>query len=112
VEALRGLSLQVPRAPSADFWDATAPARRPRSGPARHGAPHQRSAVVFGLPADEQKASVDIRRRTGFVSDEKDLYDSMNVEEMIRFTARFSRAGVATSNSGISAGSSCRRTGR
>jgi ABC-2 type transport system ATP-binding protein len=32
---------------------------------------------------------VQIRRRTGFVSDDKDLYDFMAVEEMIRFTARF-----------------------
>src|SRR5204862_749352 len=36
-----------------------------------------------------QDASVEIRRRTGFVSDDKDLYDYMDVEEMIRFTAAF-----------------------
>ena len=52
---------------------------RPTSGQAR----------VFGLPADAPDASVEIRRRTGFVSDDKDLYDYMTVEEMIRFTAPF-----------------------
>lgn len=44
---------------------------------------------VFGLAADAPEASVAIRRRTGFVSDEKDLYDYMTVEQMIRFTAAF-----------------------
>ena len=46
-------------------------------------------ARVFGLPVDAQDASVEIRRRTGFVGEDKDLYDYMNVEEMIRFTAAF-----------------------
>ena len=32
---------------------------------------------------------MDIRRRTGFVSDDKELYDYMTVDEMIRFTAGF-----------------------
>ena len=44
---------------------------------------------MFGLPAGDEQASVEIRRRTGFVSDEKDLYDYMDVAEMIRFTAAF-----------------------
>jgi ABC-2 type transport system ATP-binding protein len=42
---------------------------------------------VFGLPAASSASSVAIRRRTGFVSEDKDLYDFMTVEEMIRFTA-------------------------
>jgi ABC-2 type transport system ATP-binding protein len=33
--------------------------------------------------------SAEVRRRTGFVSEEKDLYDFMTVAEMIRFTAPF-----------------------
>ena len=45
------------------------------------------------------RASVDIRRRTGFVSDDKDLYDFMTVAEMIRFTAPFFPPGAPTSNS-------------
>jgi len=52
---------------------------RPASGVAR----------VFGLAASEPKASVEIRRRTGFVSEDKDLYDSMTVEQIVRFTAAF-----------------------
>ncbi len=32
---------------------------------------------------------MDIRRRAGLVSEEKDLYDYMTVDEMIRFTAAF-----------------------
>jgi len=52
---------------------------RPTSGEAR----------VFGLPAEAPQASVEIRQRTGFVSEEKELYDFMTVEEMIRFTAAF-----------------------
>jgi ABC-2 type transport system ATP-binding protein len=44
---------------------------------------------VFGLAADAPESSVEIRRRTGFVSDEKDLYGYMSVAEMIRFTAAF-----------------------
>jgi ABC-type multidrug transport system, ATPase component len=46
-------------------------------------------AHVFGLRTDLQESSVDIRRRTGFVSDDKDLYGYFTVDEMIRFTAAF-----------------------
>src|SRR5262245_31834995 len=46
-------------------------------------------ALVFGLPADAEQSSVEIRRRTGFVSEDKDLDDSMTVEEIIRFTRGF-----------------------
>ena len=47
---------------------------RPTSGEAR----------VFGRAPDVQ-----VRRRVGFVSEEKDLYGYMSVAEMIRFTAPF-----------------------
>jgi ABC-2 type transport system ATP-binding protein len=90
VEALRGLSLQVPAGSIYGFLGRNGAGKtttikillgmaRPTSGHAR----------VFGLAADAPDASVDIRRRTGFVSDDKDLYDYMTVEEMIRFTAAF-----------------------
>jgi ABC-2 type transport system ATP-binding protein len=90
VEALRGLSLQVPAGSIYGFLGRNGAGKttaikvllgmaRPTSGRAR----------VFGLPADEDEASLDIRRRTGFVSDEKDLYDYMTVEEITRFTAAF-----------------------
>ena len=49
--------------------------------------PNRGQATVFGLRADAPDASVAIRHRTGFVSEDKDLYDFMTVEEMIRFTA-------------------------
>ena len=42
---------------------------RPTSGTAR----------VFGLDAAGQSSSVEIRARTGFVSEDKDLYDYMTV---------------------------------
>ena len=52
---------------------------RPTSGEAR----------VLGLPASAEQASVEIRRRTGFVSDDKELYHYLTVREMVRFTAGF-----------------------
>ena len=90
VEAVRGLSLQVPAGSITGFLGRNGAGKtttiklllgmaRPTSGHAR----------VFGLAADQDRASVDIRRRTGFVSDDKDLYDYMTVAEMIRFTAAF-----------------------
>ena len=90
VEALRGLTLQVPAGSICGFLGRNGAGKtttlklllgmaRPTSGDAR----------VFGLPANAQDASVAIRRRTGFVSDDKDLYGYMTVEDMIRFTAGF-----------------------
>ena len=90
VQALRGLSLQVPAGSIYGFLGRNGAGKtttikvllgmaRPTSGTAR----------VFGLPADAPSASVDIRRRIGFVSDDKDLYDYMTVDETIRFTAAF-----------------------
>jgi ABC-type multidrug transport system ATPase subunit len=90
IDALRGLSLQVPAGSIFGFLGRNGAGKtttikillgmtRPSSGSVR----------VFGLAADDQSSSVDIRRRTGFVSEDKDLYDSMTVEEMIRFTAPF-----------------------
>ena len=47
------------------------------------------TARVFGLAAGSPQSSVEIRRRSGFVSDEKDLYDNFTVDGIIRFTAPF-----------------------
>ena len=88
MEAVRGLSLQVSAGSIYGFLGRNGAGKtttikvllgmaRPTSGQAR----------VFGLAADAPEASVAIRRRTGFVSEDKDLYDFMTVEEMIRFTA-------------------------
>jgi ABC-2 type transport system ATP-binding protein len=90
VEALRGLNLRVPAGSIYGFLGRNGAGKtttikillgmtRPTSGQAR----------VFGLAADTPEASVDIRRRAGLVSEEKDLYDYMTVNEMIRFTAAF-----------------------
>jgi ABC-2 type transport system ATP-binding protein len=90
VEAVRGLNLQVPAGSIYGFLGRNGAGKtstikillgmaRPTSGRAR----------VFGLAADAQEASVEIRRRTGFVSEERDLYDYMTVEQMIHFTADF-----------------------
>ena len=90
VEALRGLSLQVPKGSICGFLGKNGAGKtttikvllgmcRPTGGEAR----------VFGLPAGNEQASVEIRRRTGFVSDDKELYNYVTVGEMVRFTASF-----------------------
>ena len=89
-EALRGLTLQVPEGSICGFLGRNGAGKtttikillgmtRPTGG----------QAQVFGLRADLPEASVGIRRRTGFVSEGKDLYGSMSVEEMIRFAVAF-----------------------
>ena len=72
--------------------------------------PTRGAARVFGLAADAPQASVEIRRRTGFVSDDKDLYDYMTVGEMIRFTAAFYPRWRRDLSSATCARSSCRPT--
>jgi ABC-2 type transport system ATP-binding protein len=90
IEALRGLNLQVPAGSIYGFLGRNGAGKtttiKVLLGMARAGSGHAR---VFGLPADAPAASVDIRRRTGFVSEDKDLYDYMTVQEMIDFTAAF-----------------------
>lgn len=90
VEALRGLSLQVPVGSICGFLGKNG-AGKTTTNKILLGMTHPTSgdARVFGLPAREQKSSVEIRRRTGFVSDDKDLYGYMTVAEMVRFTAAF-----------------------
>jgi ABC-type multidrug transport system ATPase subunit len=90
VEALQGLNLEVPAGSIYGLLGKNGAGKtttikvllgmtRPTSGRVR----------VFGLDASDAQASVDIRRRTGFVSEEKDLYDYMTVDETVRFTASF-----------------------
>jgi len=90
VEALRGLSLAVPAGSICGFLGRNGAGKtttikvllgmaRATSGTAR----------VFGVPAGSDIGGVDVRRRIGFVSDDKDLYDYMTVAETIRFTAAF-----------------------
>jgi ABC-2 type transport system ATP-binding protein len=89
-EALRGLSLQVPAGSIFGFLGRNGAGKTTTIklllGMAR---PTQGQARVFGLAADDPSASVGIRQRTGFVDENKALYDYMSVEEIIRFTASF-----------------------
>jgi ABC-2 type transport system ATP-binding protein len=90
VDALRGLSFSVPRGSVCGFLGRNGAGKtttlkillgltQPLAGTAR----------VFGLDPSVKNAGVEIRRRAAFVSDEKSLYDSMSVEDMVRFTASF-----------------------
>ncbi len=90
VEALRGVNLRVPAGSIFAFVGRNGAGKttvikillgmvRPGGGVAR----------VFGLAPGEPREGLEIRRRTGFVSEEKDLYDSMTIQEIIRFTAGF-----------------------
>ena len=89
-EAVRGLNLQVPAGSIYGFLGRNGAGKtttikmllgmaRPTSGTVR----------VLGLAADVPQSSVEIRRRTGFAGEDKDLYDYMSVDEMVRFTASF-----------------------
>ena len=90
VEALRGLDLNVPAGSICGFLGRNG-AGKTTTIKVLLGIAHPTSgeARVFGLPADAQETSVQIRRRTGFVSEDKDLYGYMTVEQMVRFTAAF-----------------------
>jgi len=47
------------------------------------------AARVFGLDAGDPAQSVEARRRIGFVTEDKELYPYMTVEQIIRFTRPF-----------------------
>jgi len=90
VEALRGLDLQVPAGSIFGFLGTNGAGKtttikvllgmaRATSGEAR----------VFGLSPAGIREGKEIRRRSAFVSDEKDLYDYLTVGEMIAFTRPF-----------------------
>ena len=90
IEAVRGLSLQVPAGSICGFLGRNGAGKtttlKMLLGMARPTSGHAR---VFGLAADARESSLEIRRRTGFVGEDKDLYDSMTTGETIRFTAGF-----------------------
>lgn len=46
-------------------------------------------AKVFGLPISNSRNAIAARQRIGFVSEEKELYPYMTVEQIIRFTRPF-----------------------
>ena len=90
VKAVRCLTLQVPAGSIYGFLGKNGAGKTTTIkillGMARPNSGHAR---VFGLAAEAQEPGVEIRRRTGFVSEEKDLFDGMTVERIIRFTAAF-----------------------
>src|SRR3984957_13053656 len=47
------------------------------------------TAQVFGIPVADADKSIEIRRRIGFVTEDKELYPYMTVEQIIRFTRPF-----------------------
>jgi len=88
--ALRGLDLRVPAGSIFGFLGRNGAGKtttiktligllRSDSGGAR----------VFGIPVADADRSVEIRRRIGFVTEDKELYPYMTVEQLIRFTRGF-----------------------
>jgi ABC-2 type transport system ATP-binding protein len=90
VETLRGVTLQVPRGSIFGFLGRNG-AGKTTTIKVLLGMTYATSgrAAVFGLPSGREGAGIEIRRRTGFVSEDKDLLDSMTVEQIIAFTKGF-----------------------
>jgi ABC-2 type transport system ATP-binding protein len=85
--ALRGLDLRVPRGSIFGFLGRNGAGKtttiktlmgllRSDSGAAR----------VFGVQVTDPDRSIEVRRRIGFVTEDKELYPYMTVEQIIRFT--------------------------
>lgn len=90
VEALRGLDLRVPHGSICGLLGRNG-AGKTTTFKILVGLAHASGgrAAVCGLDAGDPAASVAIRQRTAFVGEDKALYDTMTVDEMIRFTAAF-----------------------
>jgi ABC-2 type transport system ATP-binding protein len=89
-DAVRGLTFGVPQHSICAFLGQNGAGKsttlrmllgmvRPTSGTGR----------IFGLPIDRERESVRIRERTGFVAEDKRLYDYMTVAQILRFTRSF-----------------------
>jgi ABC-2 type transport system ATP-binding protein len=90
VQALAGVDLRIPRGAVCGLLGRNGAGKtttikvllgmvRPTSG----------RASVFGLPASDAKASLEIRSRAAFVSEDKDLYAGVTVGALVQFTAAF-----------------------
>ncbi|MBC7926029.1 MAG: ABC transporter ATP-binding protein [Bryobacteraceae bacterium] len=90
VSALRGLDLKIPRGSVCGFLGRNGAGKtttlRILLGLARADAGR---AAVFGLPCGHEASSIEIRKRTGYVSERKQLYPYMTVDQVIRFTKPF-----------------------
>jgi ABC-2 type transport system ATP-binding protein len=88
--ALRGLDLQVPAGSIFGFLGRNGAGKTTTikllMGLLRANAG---SASVFGIPVTDADGSIGIRRRIGFVTEEKELYPYMTVEQIIAFTRPF-----------------------
>jgi len=51
--------------------------------------PDAGTARMFGLPVSDPRASIEARRRIGFVTEDKELYPYMTVDQILRFTRPF-----------------------
>lgn len=89
-EAVKRLNLNVPRGSISGFLGQNGSGKtttlkmlmgaiRPSSGSGR----------VLDFAIDDPDQSVEIRKRVAFVSEDKQLYDYMTVEQIIRFTKSF-----------------------
>ncbi|HEY7292240.1 MAG TPA: ABC transporter ATP-binding protein [Vicinamibacterales bacterium] len=90
VDALQGLTLRVPKASIFGFLGRNG-AGKTTTIKILMGMAHAASgrARVFGLDVNGGDSGVAIRQRAAFVSEDKALYDSMSVDDMVRFTAAF-----------------------
>ena len=88
VTALRGLDLQVPAGSICGLLGRNG-AGKTTTLKILLGLTHADGGRASVLGLDVAADGVAIRRRTAFVSEDKDLYDTMTVDEMVRFTARF-----------------------
>src|ERR1035437_3655387 len=89
-QALRGLDLQVPAGSIFGFLGRNG-AGKTTTIKTLMGLLRSDSGVahVFGIPVADADRSVEIRRRIGFVTEDKELYPYMTVEQIIRFTRPF-----------------------
>jgi ABC-2 type transport system ATP-binding protein len=90
VDALRGLDLRVPAGSICGFLGKNGAGKtttiKVLLGMARAT---KGEARLLGNAATDDAAGAAVRRRVGFVSDEKDLYDYMTVGDIIAFTRPF-----------------------
>lgn len=88
--ALRGLDLRVPSGSIYGFLGRNG-AGKTTTIKALMGLlkPDSGTVRVFGTPVIDADRAVEIRRRIGFVTEDKELYPYMTVEAIIRFTRPF-----------------------
>jgi ABC-2 type transport system ATP-binding protein len=88
--ALRGLDLRVPAGSTFGFLGRNG-ADKTTTIKTLMGLLRSDSggAHVFGIPVADADRAVEIRRRIGFVTEDKELYPYMTVEQIIRFTRPF-----------------------